>query len=49
MVQAEMDSVEALTSAFKGAHGVFCLTQFWEKFDSALEKQHAINLANACS
>ncbi len=37
MVKADLDDVESLIAAFKGAYGVFCLTNFWEHF--SIEKE----------
>lgn len=39
VVAANLDDVESLTRAFRGAHGVFCLTNFWEHFSP--EKEYA--------
>ena len=36
---ANLDDVESLAKAFAGAHGVFCLTNFWEHFSP--EKEYA--------
>ena len=32
VVAADLDDVESLKSAFEGAHGVYCVTNFWEHF-----------------
>ena len=37
VVEADLDSVESLTKAFAGAHGVFALTNFWEHFSGDKE------------
>lgn len=47
VVQADLDDVESLIQAFDGAHGVFCLTNFWEHFSPEKEKAQAANLAEA--
>lgn len=47
VVTADLDDVESLTAAFTGAHGAFCVTNFWEHFSAAKEKQQAKNLADA--
>lgn len=47
VVVADLDDVASLESAFVGAHGVFCLTNFWEHFSPEKEAQQAANLAQA--
>lgn len=47
VVEADLDSVESLTKAFTGAHGVFALTNFWEHFSGDKELEQAKNLAEA--
>jgi uncharacterized protein YbjT (DUF2867 family) len=47
VVQADLDDEASLTRAFAGAHGVFCMTNFWEHFSPQREKAQARNLANA--
>ncbi len=47
MVAADLDDVASLERAFEGAHGVFCLTNFWEHFSPEKEAQQAANLAQA--
>ena len=47
VVEADLDSVESLTKAFAGAHGVFALTNFWEHFSGDKELEQATNLAEA--
>jgi len=39
VVAANLDDVESLKRAFAGAHGVFCLTNYWEHFSP--EKEYA--------
>lgn len=47
VVQADLDDVESLKNAFKGAYGAFCVTNFWEHFSPEKEIAQAINLAVA--
>ena len=47
VVQADMDDVESLKKAFAGAHGIYCVTNFWEHFSGEKEKAQAKNLADA--
>ena len=47
MVEADLDDVASLTAAFQGCHGAYCVTNFWEHFSPAKEKQQAKNLAEA--
>jgi len=47
VVQADIDDPGSLEKAFAGAYGAFCLTNFWEHFSGAKEKQQAANLAAA--
>jgi uncharacterized protein YbjT (DUF2867 family) len=47
VVQADLDDVDSLRRAFDGAHGAFCLTNFWEHFSPEKEIQQAANLAQA--
>jgi len=44
---ADLDDVDSLRRAFEGAHGAFCLTNFWEHFSPEKELQQARNLAQA--
>ena len=37
VVAADMDDPASLERAFKGAHGVFCVTNFWEHFSAEKE------------
>jgi uncharacterized protein YbjT (DUF2867 family) len=39
--------VDSLKRAFKGAHGIYCVTFFWEHLSPEKETQHADNLAEA--
>jgi uncharacterized protein YbjT (DUF2867 family) len=47
VVAADLDDVASLTAAFEGAHGVFAVTNFWEHFSGAKEKEQAKNIADA--
>ena len=47
VVQADLDDKASLEQAFSGAHGAFCVTNFWEHFSPAKEKAQARNMAEA--
>ncbi len=47
VVQADIDDVESLKRAFRGAHGAFCVTFFWEHFSPEKELAEAKNMADA--
>jgi uncharacterized protein YbjT (DUF2867 family) len=47
VVEADLDDVESLKRAFRGAHGAFCLTNFWEHFSAEKEIAQAVNMAEA--
>jgi len=47
VVQADLDDVSSLEEAFSGAHGAFCVTNFWEHFSAEKEKAQARNMADA--
>jgi uncharacterized protein YbjT (DUF2867 family) len=47
VVKADLDDLESLKKAFTGAHGAFCVTNFWEHFSGEKEKAQARNLAEA--
>src|SRR5690242_11669649 len=47
VVKADIDDVESLKKAFAGAHGAFCVTNFWEHLSGDREKAQAKNLADA--
>ncbi len=49
VVAADLDDVASLERAFEGAHGVFCLTNFWEHFSPEKEAQQVANLAQAAN
>ena len=47
VVHADMDDVESLKKAFKGAYGAFCVTSYWEHTSPEKELAQAKNLAEA--
>jgi uncharacterized protein YbjT (DUF2867 family) len=47
VVKADLDDVGSLVSAFKGAHGAFCVTFFWAHFSPEKETLHGQNMAKA--
>lgn len=47
VVAADLDDVESLKRAFHGAHGAFCVTNFWEHFSPAKEMAQAKHMAAA--
>lgn len=47
VVQGDLDDRASLERAFDGAHGVFCVTAFWETFSPEREKAQARNMAEA--
>ncbi len=47
VVAADLDDVASLEKAFAGAHGAFCVTNFWEHFSPEKELAQAKNLATA--
>ena len=47
VVQADLDDEKSLTRAFAGAHGAFCVTNFWEHFSPDKEYTQAGNMARA--
>jgi uncharacterized protein YbjT (DUF2867 family) len=47
IVAADVDDVSSLEKAFRGAHGVFGVTFFWEHFSAEKEYAHAGNIARA--
>ncbi|HUF04206.1 MAG TPA: NmrA/HSCARG family protein [Aridibacter sp.] len=49
VVAADLDDVDSLKAAFKGAYGAFCVTNFWEHFSPEKEKAQAGNLAEAAA
>ena len=49
VVRADLDDQRSLESAFAGAHGAFCVTNFWEHFSAEKEKAQASNMAAAAA
>jgi uncharacterized protein YbjT (DUF2867 family) len=47
VVRADLDDLDSLTKAFAGAHGAYCVTNFWEHFSGEKEKAQARNMAEA--
>jgi len=47
VIQADISDRESLLKAFKGAHGAFCVTFFWEHFSPEKEMDNARNMAEA--
>lgn len=47
VVHADLDDPESLVPAFQGAHGAFCVTNFWEHFSPAREQAQVKNMAAA--
>ena len=49
VVHADLDDEASLESAFAGAYGAYCLTNFWEHFSGEKETVQGGNLARACA
>jgi uncharacterized protein YbjT (DUF2867 family) len=47
VVKGDIDDQESIERAFRGAHGVFALTNFWEHFSADRELAQARNMAQA--
>lgn len=47
VVAADVDDVESLKRAFRGAYGAFCVTFFWAHFSPEKEVAEATNMARA--
>ena len=47
VVAADVDDEDSLTRAFSGAHGVYCVTFFWDHFSPEQEMAQARNMAQA--
>jgi uncharacterized protein YbjT (DUF2867 family) len=45
--EADLDDPASLTRAFAGAHGAYCVTNYWEHFTPAKELQQAKSMAQA--
>ena len=47
VVAADLDNLDSLRQAFTGAHGAYCVTNYWEHFSPEKELAQAANLAQA--
>ena len=47
VVAADLDDAASLKKAFAGAHGAFCVTNFWEHFSPEKEQAQVRNMADA--
>src|SRR4030067_2703043 len=47
VVAADVEDEKRLEQAFRGAHGAFCVTFFWEHFSPEKEYAHAAAMARA--
>jgi uncharacterized protein YbjT (DUF2867 family) len=47
VVEANLDDLESLKRAFRGAYGAYCVTNFWEHFSPERELMQAANMAEA--
>ena len=47
VVAADVDDEKSMEKAFRGAHGAFCVTFFWEHFSPEKEYAHASAMARA--
>jgi uncharacterized protein YbjT (DUF2867 family) len=47
VVEADLDDEASLAKAFQGAHGAYCVTNYWEHFTPAKEVSQARNMAQA--
>ncbi|MEJ2703088.1 MAG: NmrA family NAD(P)-binding protein, partial [Sedimentisphaerales bacterium] len=47
IVKADLDDVESLKRAFRGAYGAYCVTNYWEHFSPEKEIAQAGNMAEA--
>ncbi len=47
VVEADVNDVESLKRAFKGAYGAYCVTFFWADLSPENEKKQAANMATA--
>src|SRR5512143_1478803 len=47
VVEVDIDDAESLKRAFRGAHGAYCVTFFWEHFSPERELAEAKNMADA--
>jgi uncharacterized protein YbjT (DUF2867 family) len=49
VVEADLADVASVERAFAGAHGAFCVTNYWEHFDADRETRQAHGLATAAA
>ncbi len=49
VVGTDLDDPASVTKAFAGAHGAFCVTNFWEHFSPDREKTQAKTMAEAAA
>jgi uncharacterized protein YbjT (DUF2867 family) len=49
LVEADLTDFDSLVRAFDGAHGAFCMTNFFETFSAEQETQQAANQARAAA
>jgi uncharacterized protein YbjT (DUF2867 family) len=47
LVEADLDDVESLKRAFRGAYGAYCVTNYWEYLSPERELAQATNAAEA--
>ncbi len=47
VVAADVDDAASLSKAFRGAHGAFCVTFFWDHFSPEKERDQAAAMAQA--
>src|SRR6186713_192201 len=47
VVAGDVDDAESLARAFKGAHGAFCVTFFWDHFSAEKEAAQVQSMAKA--
>jgi uncharacterized protein YbjT (DUF2867 family) len=47
VVKADLDDAASVEAAFQGAHGAFCLTNFWEHFSPQKETEQGKTMAEA--
>ena len=49
VVEADLDDLQSLKKAFRGAYGAWCVTNFWEHHSPERELRQAANLAEAAA
>ncbi|HJT19012.1 MAG TPA: NmrA family NAD(P)-binding protein [Nitrospira sp.] len=47
VVAANLDDLDSMQQAFSGAHGAFCVTNYWEHLSPEREQAHARTMAEA--